>query len=132
MGSDDGKFSVIGAAGNSSRSGGGSESNFFYLISLETQEQFKLTTKHLTNTMSPCFINGESRLIAIGGLKGEGVEIWSVEDKEMVHRIDDCDDEYTFVMCLFSANGILAAGFRSMVRTAKPYLHLYDVKSWDR
>merc|ERR1719361_2100350 len=43
--SDDGKFAVIAAAGNPARTN--TRSNFFYLISLETQEQFQLTTANL-------------------------------------------------------------------------------------
>merc|ERR1719242_437806 len=110
---------------------GGASSDFFYLISLESQEQFKLTTNNLTCTFAPCFVNGESELVAVGGYKGEGVEIWRVEDKEMVHHIDDCLDDSIFVCCLYSARGILAAGFHSP-NTGKSYLHLYNVKSWEK
>merc|ERR1719361_1842494 len=86
--SNDGTFCVVGAAGNSNF--GATTSNFFYLVSLESQEQFKLTTTKLSNTFAPCFINGESEFVAVGGDDGEGVEIWSVEDKQMVRHINDC------------------------------------------
>merc|ERR1712062_831026 len=99
--SNDGKFCVIGAAGNTVM--GGAACDFFYIISLETQKQFKLTTTKLTNTFSPCFINGDSRFVAVGGNYGEGVEIWSVEDKEMVHHFNDTVEDNSYVSCSFSA-----------------------------
>jgi len=129
--SNDGTFCVIGAAGNTTI--GGAKSNFFYLVSLETQEQFKLTTNKLINTLSPCFINGDSKFVAVGGMWSEGVEIWSVSDKEMVHHIDD--DRIRVgqgsITCSYSANGILAVGFTLRGRNGD-HLHLYDVLSWER
>ena len=115
---------MIGAAGNVAH--GGSASNFFYLISLDTQEQFKLTTTQLTNTYAPCFINGESQFVAIGGDDGEGVEIWSVSDKKMVHHIK-VQDSSQFVSCSYSSNGILAVGFGA---NRTDYLQLWEVHSW--
>merc|ERR1712154_305859 len=90
---------------------------------METQEQFKMTTPNLTKTHAPCFINGDSNLVTVGGYNREGVEIWSVENKEMVHHIEY--EGYNFVACSYSANGILAVGY------AGGYLRLYDVTTWN-
>merc|ERR1719499_2116713 len=97
--SNDGKFCVIGAGAKA----------YFYIIALETQQQFKLTPKNLTKSLAPCFINGASNLVAVGGYTTEGVEIWSVEDKELIHHIENEEDVY--VSSLYSANGILAVGY---------------------
>merc|ERR1719242_733706 len=100
--SKDGKFCVIG----------GGDTNFFYIVALETQEQFKLTTQKMKRqARSPCFINGDSNLVAVGGWKNEGVEIWSVAEKTMVHHIEAGD---VYVASMYSANGILAVGFADM------------------
>jgi len=122
--SRDGRYCVIGGAGN--MAGSGKKRNFFYLIDLSTEIQTKLISDKLTNTLAPCFVDGDSEFVAIGGTKGEGVEIWSVVDKQMVRHIAPGDD--AFVSCTYSANGILAVGFCS--RSNGVYLQLYDVRSW--
>merc|ERR1719251_57230 len=95
--SNDGKFCVIG----------GGETNFFYIINLETQEQTKLTTKMMKKqARSPCFINGDSDLVAVGGgYENVLIEIWSVKEKKMVHHIEGSQSD--FVGAMYSANGIL-------------------------
>ena len=115
--SDDGNYCIIG----------GGYKNFFYIIALETQKQIKLNTEKLTYAFAPCFINGESNLIAVGGNTGEGVEIWNVANQEMVHHIQKSDQ--VIVTSMYSANGILAVGFASHGGD-NPHLQLYDVSSW--
>merc|ERR550525_2298613 len=85
----------------------------------------------MTNTYAPSFINGSSKFVAVGGYTGEGVEIWSVADKEMVHHIDECREDNAFVSCSYSANGILAVGYVSIQDMGySKYLKLYDVSTW--
>ena len=69
--SNDGMFCVIGAEGNLTVESG-TAANFFHLVSMEIHEQFKSTTENLSNTYSPCFIDGESQFVAVGGDDGEG------------------------------------------------------------
>merc|ERR550525_498116 len=117
--SNDGKFCVIG----------GGDTNFFYITALETQEQFKLTTQKMKEqARSPCFINGGSNLVAVGGWENEGVEIWSVAEKEMVHHIEE-SGRSVYIASMYSANGILAVGF-TVNGSGLRYLQLYDVSSW--
>merc|ERR1712062_17675 len=125
--SNDGKFCVIGtgASNDSGRAG------FFYLIYLETQKQFKLQTENLSVAYAPCFINGESEFVAIGGNRGgEGVEIWSVQDRKMVKYVE-CEDQ-NMVTSSYSANGILAVGYTPPYTTGSRYLQLYDVSTWEK
>merc|ERR1712062_427489 len=77
---------------------------------------------------SPCFINGGSNLVAMGGFAFEGVEIWSVAEKKLVHHIEESDAVY--VASMYSANGILAVGFGDGFGGGNSYLQLYDVSSW--
>merc|ERR550525_852031 len=118
--SKDGKFCVIG----------GGTTNFFYIIALETQEQFKLTTQKMKKqARSPCFINGDCNLVAVGGWANEGVEIWSVAEKKMVHHIEQPGK--LCVSSMYSTNGILAVGFSDQSSGNKNnYLQLYDVSTW--
>merc|ERR1711879_969335 len=100
--SNDGKYCVIG----------GGDKSFFYIISLDSHHQFKLNANNLSRTLSPCFIDGDSNLLTIGGYEGEGLEIWSVADRKMVHHI--MDNEHFggyYVASAYSTNGILAVGY---------------------
>merc|ERR1712079_78555 len=119
--SNDGKFCVIG----------GGDNKFYYIIALDTKEQFKLIPQNLSWAIAPCFIDGESTLVAVGGYDGEGVEIWSVADKKLVHHINDSQEDKTRVDAMYSANGILAVGYGGGTNTQR-YLQLYDVSSWSK
>ena len=71
--SNDGKWCVIGA--------GGIDLDFFYLIDIMNGLQTKLKSRRCKGMYAPCFINGDSQRIAIGGTNGHGVEIWDVAKK---------------------------------------------------
>jgi len=62
----------------------------------------------------------------VGGDSAEGLEIWSVEDKQMVHYIE-CPFDNSFVSCSYSANGMLAVGFS---HDGGNRLYLYEASSW--
>jgi len=123
--SNDGKCCVIGVP----------NSDFFYVIDLETQQQFKLIPQKMKEpSCDHCFINGDSNLVAIGGHKGDGVEIWSVADKKMVHHIIDREHDNHHVKGTYSANGILAVGYavrdHNVEVGLQNHVQLYDVSSW--
>merc|ERR1711879_468511 len=74
-------------------------------------------------------IDGKSEMVAVGGFKGEGVEIWSVDERKMVHHIE-CPFDNSFVSCPYSANGILAVGM--LQNRGGKRLYLYDESSWTK
>ena len=59
----------------------------------------------MTSTFAPCFINGETKCIVVGGNNGEGMEIWDVANKKAIQvlKIDD-----GWMACSTSTNNILA------------------------
>ena len=105
---------------------GGKDFDFFYLIDIASQQQTKLKSRRCKGMYAPCFINGGSELVAIGGTNGHGVEIWSVESKKRIgHMVSE--DKQKWVSCTYSANNILAVGFHSNSSELK----LWDVRSWE-
>jgi len=123
--SGDGKWAVIASGGNAYVNNE-ERLKIFYLIDIEKGEQFKMTSEHLTRTYCPCFVNGDSQFV-IGGSNAEGLEIWSVADRELVTHCDVGDDT-KFVSSTFFANHVLAVGLGSINDGA---LKLYDTRSWD-
>ena len=117
--SNDGSFCVIS-----------SKCSYFYLVGIVNQTQFKLTSNYLTRTYAPCFINGDADFVAVGGYDGEGVEIWDVKRKQLVHRIVI---DGRFISSTFSTNNILAVGhvLRGGFCTKQGALKLYDVTNWE-
>ena len=93
--SNDGSFCVIG---------GGADKPYFYLIDIVNHKQLKLTSTVLTDTLAPCFINGDAEFVAIGGDDGQGVEIWDVKSQQPIRTIEI---NGKFITCSFSANNIL-------------------------
>eukprot|EP01083_Nonionella_stella_P000526 1494_1 len=114
--SNDGKWCLIA---------GGYLKNHFYLINLEKQIQYKLTSEFLTSTYAPTFINGESEMFAIGDSPNSHVEIWDVETRKSRKVLDVSANINTPIYCMHSTNNILAVGSKvdRMVR-------LYDVRNW--
>merc|ERR1712083_1240394 len=77
---------------------------YFYLIDLKSNAQHKLTSSTLTGTHSPCFINDEAEHVAVGGDRGQGVEIWDIKSKEAVRVLPTGGAANK---CLASTNNIL-------------------------
>merc|ERR1712087_507550 len=106
--------------------GGGFDTTYSYVLDLEKKTQRKLTSKVLTNTSAPCFINGNAEYVAVGGGRGECVEIWDIE-KNTAARVLKIDDNW--IECTFSTNNILAVGSNSM-RAGLNALQLWDARDW--
>ena len=83
--------------------------------------QRKLTSDVLTYTRAPCFINGEVEYVAVGGDRGQGVEIWDIETNAAA-RVLEIDTGY--ITSTFSTNNILAIGSNNGA------LQLWDVRNW--
>ena len=75
--SDDGSLCAIG----------GGDDKSVHLIVLKSKHQIKLTSTSFSYTRAPCFINGSTEQVAVGGASGEGVEIWNVRNRESHTRI---------------------------------------------
>ena len=116
--SNDGSFCVVST-----------KCSYFYLIDIAKEQQFKLESNSLTRTYAPCFINGESVCVAVGGSIQEGVEIWDVKTKKPVRHIGI---EGRFITSTFSTNNILAVG-HGLKRGEMKHgaLKLYDVTNWE-
>jgi len=123
--SNDGKWAVITSGGNAYVNDG-DRLKMVYFIDIENKKQYKVMTQKLTNSYSPCFVNGDSQFVAVGGGDGEGVEIWSVADRKMVRHIDVGDDG-KFVSAMYSANNVFAVGLGSINFGA---LKLWDTRTW--
>merc|ERR1712154_742032 len=109
--STDGSFCACGAANGN---------KYFYLIEIETKKQYKLTSKVLGDTFTPCFINGNTGHIALGDYKGN-IEIWDISTKEAIRNFKASE---TYITCTTSTNNILAIG------SGDGKMRLYDVRSW--
>ena len=110
--SDDGSVCAIGGGANS----------YFYLIHLETKSQHKLSSKVMEKTFCPCFINGDTDYVGIGGYYTNDVEIWDVKKKEAFKVLLVGEN----VCCMTSTNNILA------VAATQGDLQLWDVKKWEK
>ena len=110
--SDDGTMCAIG----------GGYTSHFYLVNLESKAQHKLTSKTLRQTRAPCFINGATAFVAVGGGDEQGVEIWDLAKKE-ANQLFKVDSGY--IGCMTSTNNILA------VASSNGKLQLRDVRNWD-
>merc|ERR1712083_736137 len=83
------------------------------------KEQQKLTSTTLKNSFAPCFINGDTEYVAIGGAY-KGVEIWEIKTQQAIKKIGNGE-----IGCMTSTNNILAVG------AGKDLLQLWDVRSWE-
>mmetsp|Transcript_42253 Transcript_42253/g.69642 ORF Transcript_42253/g.69642 Transcript_42253/m.69642 type:complete len:711 (-) Transcript_42253:126-2258(-) len=106
--------------------GGGKNKNYFYLIDVAKGTQYKLVTTtlgqgHTMGGVIPCFINGESNFVAVGGAGGK-FEIWDVKTRKACKFLA-CTKEGS-INCLSSKNNILAIG------NTKKTLNLWDVRDW--
>eukprot|EP01084_Bolivina_argentea_P027301 50753_1 len=110
--SDDGNMCVIA---------GGATQSYFYIIDIPNQKQHKLTSNWLTNTYVPCFINGETKYVAVTD-RGK-VQIWDIEKRICFkNMLIACSNRY--ISCSVSTNNILAIGANDNM------LRLYDVRTW--
>merc|ERR1712083_143066 len=94
---------------------GGDNKADFYLIELESQMQHKMSSEVLGDTYAPCFINGQTEYVAVGGFT-EGVEIWNIKTRKPSKFLKEKRD----IICTTSTNNILAIG------TADKQLQLWD------
>ena len=96
----------------------GFQDAYFYLVDLESQSQHKLASDICPVAVSPCFINGDTSWIAVGG--NSKMEIWNIEKMESVKvlEIGNC------VCSSASTNNILAVGSQSK------NLQLWDARNW--
>ena len=95
---------------------GGGHGNPLYLIALESKTQHKLTSDVLKATFAPCFINGDTEFVAVGG-SGK-MEVWDIKNKKPV-KVLDGEGSATA-----STNNILAVGRAGV-------LELWDVRNWE-
>ena len=100
--------------------GGGVGSAYFYLIDLESKKQHQFNSDVLLNTYVPCFINGCTDYIAVGGWDKQCVEIWNVQKQKATRLLEGCKDR---IQCSASTNNILA------VATGNKDLLLWDVRN---
>ena len=91
------------------------------MIDLQNSLQHKFTSE-LRTTYAPCFINGQTELVAIGGWRPSYVEIWDIKQQKAVKvlKINKGDVE-----CSASTNNILA------IATESKFLGLWDVRNWE-
>ena len=108
--SNDGRFCAIGS---------GFKKPSFYLIDLKNKQQFKLTTKVIINSYAPCFINGDTQYLAIGGYKG--VEVWDINSRKSLTILEFPSSGW----CSASSSNILAFGSETGL------LRLWDVGNWE-
>ena len=111
--SNDGTFCAIG---------GGISKRYFYVVDLQNAQQHQFVSEVLTHTFAPCFINGQTELVAIGDWKKRWVEVWDIKKQKAVKVLEINKGD---VECSASTNNILA------VATMKKFLGLWDVRSWE-
>merc|ERR1712192_311871 len=86
---------------------GGDNKAYFYLIELENQMQHKMSSEVLGDTYAPCFINGQTECIAVGGYGSQGVEIWDIKTQKPMKVLKGFKDS---ILCSESSNDIFAVG----------------------
>merc|ERR1712154_175916 len=91
--SDDGNWCAIA---------GGTYIKYFYLIDTQNQTQYKLVSKSLNNTLVPCFINGASDRLMIGG-DGK-IELWDINTRTALRVIGGFSTGFNNILCSFSVN----------------------------
>ena len=111
--SNDGTFCAIG---------GGVGKKYFYVVDLQNAQQHKFVSEALTNTFAPCFINGQTELVAVGDWGKDWVEIWDINTQKAVKVLEINKGD---VECSASTNNILA------IATQGKFLGLWDVRNWE-
>ena len=96
--SNDGTFCAIAASGGKP---------YFYLIDLVKKQQHKLVSSALSQTYGPCFINGETDYVSVGG-KGQ-VEIWDMKNNKSI-KVLKIGNGSGYVNGAASTHNILALG----------------------
>ena len=99
--------------------GGGNDKSHFYLIDLESKEQHKVTSATAVHSHAPCFINGNTAFVAIGGWDSS-VEIWDINTRKSIRTLD-----LTGGLCSASKHNLLAFGSNQGI------LRLWDVRNWE-
>merc|ERR1712241_273476 len=90
-------------------------------INIREKVQYKLQSQVMRHSKAPCFINGDSEQIVIGGWKH--FEIWDIATRSSLRVIKDFSTDSAWAMC--SVNNILAVGSNDKK------LYLYDVRNWE-
>ena len=92
--------------------------SYFYLVYVEkkTQQKFKIS---VYNAFAPCFINGDTDVLAVGGQKGK-VEIWDTVGQKMIRTLEI---NKGWIGAQTSSNDILAIG------SGDGSLQLWDVRN---
>ena len=106
--SDDGTMCAIGAG----------SSRFFILVDLTNRSQHKLSSTNRCNV--PCFINGETEYVVTGGGNREGVEVWDIQSKKVIQKLQIQSGS---IYCSTSVRSILA------VASSGGDLKLWDVRN---
>jgi len=101
---------------------GGYKQQRFYLIDLNKKKQYELWSEYLTDTLAPCFINGDTEYMFVADNDGR-MEIWDVQKKKPVKVLQT--DTKKIVQASASTHNILAIGSKDKT------LRLYDVTNWE-
>jgi len=107
--SDDGNWCAIA-----------SRSKYWYLVDNIQRKQFKLESKSLGSTYSPCFIGGGSERVVIGG--NPKFEVWDINTRSSLQIVSGLG---SYVNCTVSVGNIVAVG------TGDKVLSLYDATTWN-
>ena len=119
---------VVGTAGNQMilssdgsvcAIGGGNDNPHFYLIDLESRDQHKLVSASAVHSHAPCFINGNTAFVAVGGWDSS-VEVWDIKTQKSVRTLD-------------LVGGISSASVHNLLAfgSNKGILCLWDVRNWE-
>eukprot|EP01084_Bolivina_argentea_P118496 210235_1 len=111
--SDDGSMCALG---------GGGYKNYFYVIDINNNKQYKMISDVLSDTYAPCFINGQNELLSMSDKKGK-IEIWDIMHKKAINTLKIGVSQW--VTSSASTNNILA------IASWDKKLRLYDVRNWE-
>ena len=100
----------------------GANKDYFYLLDIANKIQRKCSSSVLISTLAPCFINGDTAFVAVGGYSGQGVEIWDVKTKQKTRTIKT---DHGFISSTASTSNILAVGSQMLI------VQLWEVGSWE-
>ena len=93
--------------GNFCAIGGGNGKNYVYVVDLQNAQQQKFVSEVLRHTFVPCFINGQSELVAVGDWGNDWGEIWDIKAQKAVKVLEINKGD---VECSASTNNFLAIG----------------------
>eukprot|EP01083_Nonionella_stella_P099327 279287_1 len=101
--------------------GGGTQSYLYIINITENNQENSKYESTLNSTFSPCFINGENEMVAVGD-NGGNVEILSVPTKQSLRVIKVFNN---LVSCMHSVGNILA------VSGWDHKLKLFNIENWE-